>query len=72
MIITTATKRTRRWRTLGAAALAGSLAISLAGCGSSDGGAEGSPEIADMPAEGVDDGTTITMWSRAPLEKQAQ
>lgn len=72
MIITTATKRTRRWRTLGAAALAGSLAISLAGCGSSDGGAEGSSEIADMPAEGVDDGTTITMWSRAPLEKQAQ
>lgn len=72
MIITTATKRTRRWRTLGAAALAGSLAIGLAGCGSSDGGAEGSPEIADMPAEGVDDGTTITMWSRAPLEKQAQ
>jgi len=71
MMITTATKRTGRWRTLGAAALAGSLAISLAACGSSDDGA-GSPEIADMPAEGVDDGTTITMWSRAPLEKQAQ
>lgn len=27
---------------------------------------------ADIPAEGTDDGSTLTLWTRAPLEKQAK
>src|SRR5699024_2497585 len=38
--------------------------------GGSDDGAGGG-EQGSIPAEGVDDGTTLTMWTRAPLERQA-
>ncbi|MBE6474569.1 sugar ABC transporter substrate-binding protein [Actinomyces sp. Z5] len=41
----------------------------LTACGSKSGGS-GASEDVDIPAEGTDDGTTLTMWSRAPLERQ--
>lgn len=56
----------------GAAAL---LAMgSLAACGSDDenGTTTGGSDNPSASAEGVDDGTTLTMWTRAPLEKQAK
>lgn len=61
--------RTHTLRT-GAAVLAGGLVVAgLAACGGDSSG--GDADLADIPAEGVDDGTTLTMWSRAPLERQA-
>lgn len=62
-----------------AAALAGvGLAIAgLAACSSGGsaeeptGGATGDSTAPAMTSEGVDDGTTLTLWTRAPLEKQA-
>src|SRR5690625_5035436 len=63
------TMRTHTLRT-GAAVLAGGLVVAgLAACGGDSSG--GDADLADIPAEGVDDGTTLTMWSRAPLERQA-
>lgn len=50
------------------AATTTAVALGLTGCGGS-GSSTGS--AADIPSTGTDDGTTITMWSRAPLEKQA-
>lgn len=40
----------------------------IAACGSDDGGSGGS---STGSLEGIDDGTTLKMWSRAPLERQA-
>ncbi|MRG59445.1 extracellular solute-binding protein [Agromyces sp. CFH 90414] len=48
---------------------AGALTIGLAACASGDG--EEASSLADAGAEGVDDGSTLTLWTRAPLEKQA-
>lgn len=48
-----------------AAALVGSLAACASG-GDPQGPAE------PIPAEGVDDGSTLTLWTRAPLEHQAK
>ena len=63
--------RAQLWRT-GAAMLAGGLVVAgLAACGGDDSGGEADADAADIPAEGVDDGTTLTMWTRAPLERQA-
>lgn len=54
---------------IAAAALAGSV---LAACSSGAEGGEGGEEpSAELSAEGVDDGTTLTLWTRAPLEAQA-
>ncbi|BAJ74406.1 ABC-type sugar transport system, periplasmic component [Microbacterium testaceum StLB037] len=49
---------------LAASALVGGLAA----C--SGGSSTAAP--ADIPAEGTDDGATLTLWTRAPLEKQAK
>lgn len=46
-----------------------SLGLGLTACGSSE---ETATETASISAEGVDDGTTLTMWTRAPLERQAK
>ena len=44
------------------------MALALSGCASSTTPTSGSSSI---PESGTDDGATITMWSRAPLQKQA-
>jgi multiple sugar transport system substrate-binding protein len=43
--------------------------LTLAACGGSGGS---SPSAVDVPAAGTDDGTPLTLWTRAPLEKQAK
>ncbi|WP_405374001.1 MULTISPECIES: ABC transporter substrate-binding protein [unclassified Microbacterium] len=64
----TTTRRRSVARTLAAALATGALVVSLAAC------AADTPTAApaDIPAEGVDDGSTLTLWTRAPLEKQAK
>ncbi|MFF2371573.1 ABC transporter substrate-binding protein [Agromyces sp. NPDC058110] len=62
--------RNRRMTRVGALLAAGALTIGLAACSGGDSGG-GSSSLADAGAEGVDDGTTLTLWTRAPLEKQA-
>lgn len=57
----------RRLLTGAMAATTTALALGLTGCGDSG----ESKAAASIPATGTDDGATITMWSRAPLEKQA-
>lgn len=54
------------------AALASTLiaAGSLTACGGEDSGASGASDAGDIPAGGTDDGAELTMWSRAPLERQ--
>jgi len=48
---------------------AGLLAGGLAACSTSAGGSANSGSI---PAAGTDDGSKLTLWTRAPLEKQAK
>jgi multiple sugar transport system substrate-binding protein len=60
------TGRTRR--ALGVLA-AGALIAGLAACASTE---EPASSLADAGAEGIDDGSTLTLWTRAPLEKQAK
>lgn len=55
-------------RTVAALALV-IAAAGLTACGSS-GGSNG--EASSAGPEGVDDGTTLTLWTRAPMEKQAK
>ena len=43
--------------------------VGLAACSS---GASTPAPAESIPAEGVDDGSTLTLWTRAPLEKQAE
>jgi multiple sugar transport system substrate-binding protein len=52
-----------------ATAVAGALALTLAACA---GGGGSTTTSADIPAGGTDDGSTLTLWTRAPLEKQAK
>lgn len=63
-------KFTRRLRTTGTLLATGVLITALAACSGGGGGQNTAP--ADIPAEGVDDGSTLTLWTRAPLEKQAK
>lgn len=58
------TKLARACATLAAAA----LLIPVAACGGSSQGADTS----SIPKEGTDDGTSLTLWTRAPLERQAK
>lgn len=67
--MTTIPRRSRR-RTFTALITAGLLAGLLAAC--AGGGNTTGAAPADIPAEGVDDGSTLTLWTRAPLEKQAK
>jgi multiple sugar transport system substrate-binding protein len=60
-------------RTLSRRLLAGvtaALLLGLAACGSGGSAAPAAPAAAQ--GEGTDDGTTLTLWTRAPLEKQAK
>ena len=81
---TTLLPRSRRRSSHTFAAVAAGLALVLAACGGDDGdetepdtdpagGAETEPaEGDDAMAMGVDDGSTITMWTRAATETQSQ
>lgn len=61
--------RTYRRMTRAAALLAaGALTVGLAACAA---GSEPASNLSEAGAEGVDDGSTLTLWTRAPLEKQA-
>lgn len=62
------TRITRRMTRATALLAAGALAVGLAACSQ---GAEPASSLADAGPEGVDDGSTLTLWTRAPLEKQA-
>lgn len=59
-----------RVRRLMGAAVAAAVALSLAAC--SGGAAPATSAPASVSANGLDDGTTLTLWTRAPLEKQAK
>jgi multiple sugar transport system substrate-binding protein len=64
----------KRHRTTGlralSAVMAGGLALVLAACSTASPGG-GSANVA-AGSDGVDDGTALTMWTRAPLQKQAK
>jgi len=64
------TRMNRRMARAAAVLAAGALAVGMAACSSGDGDTAGS-SLADAGAEGIDDGSTLTLWTRAPLEKQA-
>ncbi|GAA4954041.1 ABC transporter substrate-binding protein [Actinoplanes utahensis] len=60
-----------RHNRLSRAILAGLLMTTMAACG--DGGAQGTAAPpAGAGVEGVDDGSKLTLWTRAPLESQAK
>ena len=63
-------RRRPAFRAATAALVAGVLVGGLAACSNSGGGDTAAP--ADIPAAGTDDGTTLTLWTRAPLERQAK
>ncbi|WP_288541340.1 sugar ABC transporter substrate-binding protein [uncultured Bifidobacterium sp.] len=46
------------------------MLIPMAACGGGSG--SGAAASGDIPAKGTDDGTTITLWTRSPLERQAK
>lgn len=60
---------TRRMQRVGGVIAAGALLVGLAACSSGGGG---SSPLASAGPEGVDDGSELTLWTRAPLEKQAK
>ena len=55
-------------RAVAVAAIAG-LLVSTAACGGDD---DNAPGGGDITAEGADDGSELTLWTRAPLELQAK
>lgn len=60
---------TRRMQRVGGVLAASALLVGLAACSSAGGG---SSPLASAGPEGVDDGSELTLWTRAPLEKQAK
>ncbi|WP_243075866.1 sugar ABC transporter substrate-binding protein [Microbacterium sp. SS28] len=60
-------RRRRGFRALTAIIATGALIGGLAACS----GAETPAPAESIGPEGVDDGSTLTLWTRAPLEKQA-
>lgn len=63
-----------RWAQKAGVLLASSaLLTSLAACGggSTDATDDPTDDISTSAPDGVDDGSTLTLWTRAPLEKQA-
>lgn len=64
-----AKNRKTLWRTIAGIAALTTLAAPLAACGGSSSGAADTSAIS---ANGKDDGTTITLWTRAPMERQAK
>ena len=65
-MITTRTHAVRR--AFAAVIAAGLLVGGLAACAPAADDASNEP----IPAEGTDDGTTLTLWTRAPIERQAK
>ncbi|GAA1304288.1 sugar ABC transporter substrate-binding protein [Saccharothrix xinjiangensis] len=65
----TRTRTRGRHRRLVAVATAVATTAALTACGGSDGDA--ATDVAAGGVEGVDDGSTLTLWTRAPLEFQA-
>ncbi|WP_033438691.1 ABC transporter substrate-binding protein [Saccharothrix sp. NRRL B-16314] len=65
----TRTRTRGRCRRLAAAVLAVATTAALTACGGSDSGS--ATDVSAGGIEGVDDGTTLTLWTRAPLEFQA-
>jgi len=63
----TTSRRRRALRSL-AGVLVATLAMGMAACGNEPSG----PGAVNVGPEGVDDGTELTLWTRAPLEKQAK
>jgi multiple sugar transport system substrate-binding protein len=60
----------RRTGMLRAAALATTVVLAATACGGSE---QGQAAVStEGGAEGVDDGTSLTLWTRSPLEKQAK
>ena len=59
---------TRRMRRIAGVLVAGALLAGVSACAADS---EPASNLADAGAEGVDDGSTLTLWTRAPLEKQA-
>jgi multiple sugar transport system substrate-binding protein len=53
------------------ALVAAGMSLTLAACGGDSGGDSAAP-AGEIKPEGVDDGTNLTLWTRAPLEKQAK
>jgi multiple sugar transport system substrate-binding protein len=64
-----ATHRRTSARLVASFLAAGLASTALAACTTSDG--SGGTQEAEVTAEGVDDGTELTLWTRAPLEQQA-
>lgn len=62
---------TRRVRKITAFVAAGALMIAMAAC-SSGGGSTSDNSLAGAGKTGTDNGSTLTLWTRAPLEKQAK
>src|SRR4051794_8244940 len=60
--------RSRRVRAV-AGVVAVGLTLAMAACGSSGGSAK---SVASVGPTGTDDGAKLTLWTRAPLEKQAK
>ncbi|MDQ2699408.1 MAG: extracellular solute-binding protein, partial [Actinomycetota bacterium] len=60
----------RRMRSIAGVLIAGALLVGASACATGDGGGNAAPE--SIGPEGVDDGSTLTLWTRAPLEKQAK
>ncbi|QOC92823.1 ABC transporter substrate-binding protein [Micromonospora craniellae] len=52
-----------------AGALAATMVLAVAACGSDE---PSGPSAAEAGPTGVDDGSELTLWTRAPLEKQAK
>jgi len=62
------TRRRAALRAATALVTAGALMGGLAACA---GSGETPTPAESIPAEGVDDGSTLTLWTRAPMERQA-
>lgn len=56
---------------LAAGIVTAGLLVGLAACSSADDGDDGADSAVSAGPDGTDDGTTLTLWTRAPLEKQA-
>lgn len=73
--MSTTRKSVTRLRSLAGLLAAGLLLTGLGACGSSDNskdaGSSASAGGTGASWEGVDDGSTLTLWTRAPMEKQA-
>lgn len=63
-------KKSRKPAALRVTAVVAALALGLAACGSDDDD-PGQKVDESISGEGTDDGTSLTLWTRAPLEKQA-